>query len=190
MSKKSRFREPFDKQHGKRAQPLLKSASQTLYCIHWPLKCQLSWKKSFLLTCKILGLLVNTLAADGKYHVLNIENLTIPIHMQLSQKKKTFSQFLPAFSKFRLILNILKKKMTLTDFVFPKLRTLKTWLNKCLKSPVSEDPSTSNMVKVPKHCWKLHHRPFIIFIGHRQRNFFRKSLSYWHAKSWDCLLTH
>ena len=28
MSKKSRFRKPFDKQHGKRAQTLLKSASQ------------------------------------------------------------------------------------------------------------------------------------------------------------------
>ena len=34
MSKKSRFREPFDKQHGKRAQALLKSASQHLYHIH------------------------------------------------------------------------------------------------------------------------------------------------------------
>ena len=35
--------------------------------------------------------------------------------------------------------------MTLIDFVFPKLRTLKTWLDKCLKGPVSEDHSTSNM---------------------------------------------
>ena len=42
--------------------------------------------------------------------------------------------------------------MTLTAFVFPKLRTLKTWLDKCLKSPVLEDPSRRNMVNVPKHC--------------------------------------
>ena len=42
--------------------------------------------------------------------------------------------------------------MTLIDFVFPKLQTPKTWSDKCLKSPVSEDPSTSNMVNVPKHC--------------------------------------
>ena len=27
----------------------------------------------------------------------------------------------------------------------------KTWLDKCLKSPVSEDPLTSNMVNGPKH---------------------------------------
>ena len=34
MSKKSRFRGSFDKQHGKHAQALLKSASQNLYHIH------------------------------------------------------------------------------------------------------------------------------------------------------------
>ena len=28
----------------------------------------------------------------------------------------------------------------------------KTWLYKCLKIPVSEDPSTSNMVNGPKDC--------------------------------------
>ena len=31
MSKKSRLRGPFNKEHGKRAEPLLKSASQHLY---------------------------------------------------------------------------------------------------------------------------------------------------------------
>ena len=90
MSKKSRFREPFDKQHGKRAQALLKSASQHLYHIHWSLPSQLSWKKSLLLTCQILGLLVDTLTADDKYPVLNREDLMIPIQMKLSQKQKTF----------------------------------------------------------------------------------------------------
>ena len=60
----------------------------------------MSWKKSLLLTCKILGLLVNTLAADEKYPVLNTDNLTIPIQMQLSQKQKTFSEFFAAFLKF------------------------------------------------------------------------------------------
>ena len=80
--------------------------------------------------------------------------------------------------------------MTLTAFVFPKLRTLKTWLHKCLKSPVGEDPSKSNMVNVPNHCSNLHHRLFTIIIDHCRGNWVGKSLSYWHAKSWDCLLTH
>ena len=58
--------------------------------------------------------------------------------------------------------------MTLIDFVFPKLRTLKTWLDEYLKSPVSEDPSTSNMVNMPKHSWNLHHTPFMKFTDHCQ----------------------
>ena len=32
-------------------------------------------------------------------------------------------------------------------------------LDKCLKSPLSEDPSTSNMVDGPKHWRKLDDRP-------------------------------
>ena len=99
MSKKCRFTGPFDKQHGKRAQALLKSASQHHYHIHRSLLNKLSWKKSLLLTCKILGLLVNTLAADEKYPVLNRDNLTIPIQMQLSQETKNFSEFFSSIFK-------------------------------------------------------------------------------------------
>ena len=42
----------------------------------------------------------------------------------------------------------------------------KTWLDKCVKSPVSEDPSKSNMVNAPKHCSDLNDSPFTIFIDH------------------------
>ena len=102
MSKKSCFRRPFDKQRRKPAQALLKYAPKHLYHIHRSMPSKLSWKNSLLLTCKILGLLVNTLATDEKYPVLNRDNLTIPIQMQLSHKQKTFSQFFAAFSKARL----------------------------------------------------------------------------------------
>ena len=110
MSKKSRLGGPFDKQHGKRAQALVKSASSTLYEIHWPLTSPWSCKKPFLLTCKILGVLVNTFAADEKYPVLNGDNLTIPIQMQLSQKQKNFFEFLAAFLKSRLNFKHFEKK--------------------------------------------------------------------------------
>ena len=99
MSKKSRFRGSFDKQHGKRAQELLKSASQHIYQISGGLSRQLSLKRSLLLTCQILGLLVNTLAADEKYPVLNRDNLTIPIQMQLSLKQNTLFLFLASILK-------------------------------------------------------------------------------------------
>ena len=91
MSKKSRLRGPFNKEHGKRAEPLLKSASQHLYEIDLSLPSQLSSKKSLFSTCQIFGLVVNTLPVDEKYPVHNRDNLTIPIQMQLSQKQKTFA---------------------------------------------------------------------------------------------------
>ena len=93
MSKKSGFREPFDKQHDKRAQVRFKSASHRLYHIHRSLSSQLNWKKSPFLTCQILGLLVNTLAANEKYPILNRDNLKIAIQMQLSRKEKILSPF-------------------------------------------------------------------------------------------------
>ena len=65
--------------------------------------------------------------------------------------------------------------MTLIDFLFPKIRTLKTWSGKCLKSPVSEDPSKRNMVNVPDHCRNLHQSIFIIFIDHWQVKLVGKS---------------
>ena len=167
MSKNTRFRGCFDKQHGKRAQGLLKSASQHLYQIHWLLATKLCSKMSLLLTCQILGLLVNILATNEKYLVLNRNNLTIPTQIQLSEKQKTLSEFFPALLKSKLNLKYFEKKnMTLTAFVFPKLRTLKTWLDKCLKSLVEEGPSESNMVNVPNHCCNLHHRFFTIIIDH------------------------
>ena len=85
--------------------------------------------------------------------------------------------------------NILKKK-TLIGFIFPELRTPNTWLDKCVKSPVSEDPSRRNMVNVLNHCLNLHRITLIIFIEHCLFNWVGKSFSYSHAKSWDCFLTH
>ena len=35
----------------------------------------------------------NTLSADGRYSLLNGDNLTQPIHMQVSQKQKNFLNF-------------------------------------------------------------------------------------------------
>ena len=121
LYKKCRLRQPFNKQYDKRALALLIPALKHLYLIHWSLLSQLSWKKSLLLTSKILVLLVNTLAADEKYPVLNRDNLTIPIQMQLSNQQKLFLNFLLPFWNLAEILNILKKNMTLIDFVFLKL---------------------------------------------------------------------
>ena len=70
--------------------------------------------------------------------------------MQLSQKRKVFSNFF-LFCKFTFHFEHFQKKALIAD-VFLKLRTRKTWLHKSLKNPVLEDPLTSNMVNGPKHC--------------------------------------
>ena len=42
---------------------------------------------------EIVGVFFKTLTSDGKYPVQGSENLQLPIHMQLSEKQKTFSPF-------------------------------------------------------------------------------------------------
>ena len=59
---------------------------------------------------KILRLFVNTLTAYDKSYVLNREYLVHPIHMQLSQKQKTFSQFCSQILKSRLNFEHVQKK--------------------------------------------------------------------------------
>ena len=122
MTKQSQFRGSFEKQHGKRSQALLKYYSQHVYHIHWSLPRKLSWKKSLLLTCQILGLLVNTLAGDEKYPALNRDNLTIPLQMQLSEKKKKISEFLVAFLKANLNLKYFGEKYDPRRFCISKIR--------------------------------------------------------------------
>ena len=65
-----------------------------------------------------------------------------------------------------------------------------TCLDKSLKSPVSEDPSTSNMVNRPKHSWRLYDSTFTIFIDTCECNWGLKCYYELYAKSYDCLLTY
>ena len=48
---------------------------------------------------KILRHFVNTLTVDDKHYMLNRDNLTQPIQIQLSQKQKTFSELFLKFLK-------------------------------------------------------------------------------------------
>ena len=56
-------------------------------------------KKVCLCQTPNLKTVFNTLSADGKYSLLNRDNLTQPIQMQLSRKQKTFCEFFSAFVK-------------------------------------------------------------------------------------------
>ena len=63
-----------------------------------------------LVLCKFLRLLVKTLTDDEKYSLLYRENLTQPIQLLLSKKRKSFSQFFSAFLKSTLNFEHFQKK--------------------------------------------------------------------------------
>ena len=65
---------------------------------------------SALVIYKLLRLFANTLTVDEKDYLLNRDNLTQPIQMQLYQKQKTFSEFFFAFLKSILNFKHLPKK--------------------------------------------------------------------------------
>ena len=52
----------------------------------------------------------------------------------------------------------------------------KTWLDKCLKSPISEDTSTGNMLTELKRPFNLNDSTFTIFGDHCQDKSVGKSL--------------
>ena len=97
VCKKSRFRLPFQKEHGKRVFTLFKFEREHLYHIYWSTGRQFSCKNSLSVICKSLRLFVNTMSAVDKCSLPNRDNLMQPIHMQLSQKLKTFCSFILHF---------------------------------------------------------------------------------------------
>ena len=69
------------------------------------------WKKSVLVIHKSLIVFVNTLRVNDKHDLLNRDNLTQQIQIQLSQKEKIFSQFFFALLKSILNFKHLPKKV-------------------------------------------------------------------------------
>ena len=67
-------------------------------------------KKSLLVIWKSSRLFVNTTSAVDKCSLPNRDNLMQPIHMQLSQKLKSFSRFFNVFSKSMLSFEYFQKK--------------------------------------------------------------------------------
>ena len=78
----------FDRQHVKRFQTLVKSSWEHFYHIFPSLLEEMILKTSPWLKFGIIGLFVNTWAADYKYSVPHYENLPFPIQIQLSEKQK------------------------------------------------------------------------------------------------------
>ena len=122
MSKKSRFRFPFQKEHRKRVSTLFQFERQHLYQIYWSTRRQFSCKKSLLVIGQSLRLSVNIMSAVDKCSLPNRDNLMQPMNMQLSQKLKTFSQFFNVLSKSTLNFKYFQTRITLRGYLFLRLR--------------------------------------------------------------------
>ena len=73
----------------------------------------------------MLGLFLNTLAPNEKYPLLKRGDLTVAIQMQLSQKQKTFAQFLAEFLKFILNFKYFETKYEPHRFCLSEIKDLK-----------------------------------------------------------------
>ena len=112
----------------------------------------MSWKKSLIVICKVLGMFVNILTTDDNYSLLNRDNLRKPIQMQLSQKHKIFSEFIYAFLKSRLSFEHFQKKEDFIAAVFPKLQTPKKRVKKISKKSFFRGPFDKHHVKGTTRC--------------------------------------
>ena len=57
---------------------------------------------------------------------------------------------------------------------FWNYRLRKTWLDKCVKSPLSDDPSKDNMANGSKHCCNLNDSALTIFSNQCEGNYVAK----------------
>ena len=92
LPKKSRFRTRFESQHVKASQILTKSPWEPFYPVFFIILRAVELENVPLELDEILGVFVNTLSADDKYPVQDCQNLPLPIPMQFSEKRKTFSE--------------------------------------------------------------------------------------------------
>ena len=90
---KRRFGTRSYSQDVKVCQVLARSPWERFYYVFSSFWVKLIWKMFPLVLGEILGVFVNTVTVDGKYPVQVWENFLLPIQMQLSEKRKTRSQF-------------------------------------------------------------------------------------------------
>ena len=147
LYKKRCFRTPFDSQHVKGSRTSLKSAWEQFYHIFSSLLEKLIWKMSLLVICEMFGAIFKTQTIDDKYPIQNCENLKLPIQMQLSNKRTTFSRVFPPFLAFTSIFKEFERNMIVISKVFPKLPTVKDLVRPLSKKRCFRTPFDSQHVK-------------------------------------------
>ena len=183
MPKKSRFGTPFYRQHAKESQRLLKSARQHFSHVFLSLWKKWSWKMSLSVISEILGLSLTHWLQMTTILFMKVEIYHNQFKCNYVRKKNFSPHFLIQFWNLNQILNILKKKDDPQSLCVPKM-----WLDKSLKTSVSEHRFTINMVKGTKECRNLYWGTFIQISHYYESNGAGKCLFYWYLKFYDRLL--
>ena len=136
MSKKSCFRGYFEKQHGKRAQVLLKCALQHLYDIHRSLRKRVSAKKSHLLPRKILGCLLTYWLPMKSIFFFIGRIQGHQFRCNYLRSKNLFLSFFVSFLKSRLNFEHFDRKDDPHTFCISEITDSENVVKKMSKSPV------------------------------------------------------
>ena len=170
MFGKPHFKAPFDSEHVKASQTLMKSESQHFYHTFSSLLARYTFSKSVLVIFSHFGLFVKTLNADDKCSLRNSENLSEPIQMQLSKILKTFSQHFAQLVQSTSTFKHFEKKLALATYVFSKLLTVKgTFRN------IQIAPCHSTLLR--STCWMVQNKKkstFVKFLCHSEQTWLGK----------------
>ena len=120
-----------------------------------------------LVRIESLGPFFNTLAADDKYYLRNMQNFQQLLQSHYLKNKRFFLQFLLLFSNLHQIYNVSKKKVSLLVSVFPKLLR---WLLECLKRLAPEHLSAINVFTSSNHCQNQHEITIILLFHEYEIN--------------------
>ena len=133
LTKKCCFRRSFDSQHVQWSQTLVKSSWEHFYHIFPSLWGQIIWKMLLLLKFEMIGVFVNTWAADFKYPVPDCENLQFSFKCNYLKNKKLFMSILCHLWNLDQIWNIFKKMKIVIAQLFLKLKTVKDFVRSLTK---------------------------------------------------------
>ena len=133
LTKKCCFRRSFDSHHVQWSQTLVKSSWEHFYHIFPSLWGQIIWKMLLLLKFEMIGVFVNTWAADFKYPVPDCENLQFSFKCNYLKNKKLFMSILCHLWNLDQIWNIFKKMKIVIAQVFLKLKTVKDFVRSLTK---------------------------------------------------------
>ena len=176
LSKKRRFRTRIHSQDVKAPKMLPISSWQRFHHVFSSFSGKLIWKMSPLVLVKILGSLLThwQTMPSIPFKIMRICYAQFKCNYQKNQK--LFLNFLFHFFNLHQVLKISKEKIIVLANVFPKLQTVKNFLEHSLKGAVSEHALRVNMWKRPIYLRNLHESPFIIFSHHSHWSWVGKCL--------------